>query len=173
MFKINMKFSIFMVSVFFVIYTSAGWAEEYKFTGNLSCSNIGPRHPKQSAATGDVSFQFDATKQELTYIINVEKIKDVYMAHLHVGPCNEKTPIDQGPIAAWLYPRADHDTKGSQIEGEFTGILAKGVIRQEDLKNDITFEDLIAAMRNGNAYTNVHTRAYITGEICGRIKPQE
>jgi len=108
----------------------------------------------------------------------LKKIIDVYMAHLHIGPCNkggqvEQVEIDQGPIAAWLYPCGDHDAPDRCIEGEFTGVLAKGVIRPENLENDITFAQLIDAIRNGNAYTNVHTRKNVTGEICGQIRPKK
>ena len=41
----------------------------------------------------------------------------------------------------------------------------------EDLEKDVTFAELIEAMRTGNAYTNVHTKKYVMGEICGQVKP--
>ena len=177
MFKVNLKLSIFMF-ILCVIFASSGWAEDNQFSGTLSCSRIGPRCPEYSEASGEVSFRLDENKQELSYELDVEKIKDVYMAHLHIGPCNkggqiDQAAIDQGPIAAWLYPCGDHNEPNRCIDGEFTGVLAKGVIRPEDLENDITFEQLIEAMRNGNAYTNVHTRKYVTGEICGQIRPKK
>ncbi len=33
----------------------------------------------------------------------------------------------------------------------------------------ISFDDLLSAMRNGNAYVNVHTKVYPAGEIRGQV----
>ena len=184
MFKIHLKLTIFMFCTFFVILATAVWAEDYQFKGYLDCSKIGPRHPIQTEATGEVFLQLDESKQELTYKLSVEKIKDVYMAHLHFVPGRnqdqrEQWPIGQDPmdhqgqLAVWLYPSTDYDAPDRCIKGEFSGILAQGVIRPEDLVNDITFSDFIEALRNGNIYVNVHTRKYVSGEICGLITTQE
>lgn len=184
MFKTQLKLTIFMFSIFFVIFATAGWAENYHFKGSLDCSKIGPRHPIQTEASGEIFLQLDESKQELTYKLSVEKIKDVYMAHLHFVPSSNQDqreqeligqePMDhQGPLVAWLYPSIDYDAPNRCIEGEFSGILVEGVIRQEDLEKDITFADFIEALRNSNIYANVHTRKYVSGEICGLIKPQK
>ncbi|MGW8287978.1 MAG: CHRD domain-containing protein [Desulfobulbales bacterium] len=152
----------------------AGMEEvEYDFIANMSCSKIGPQHPKHTEATGQVLFKLDEERQELSYILKVVNIEDAYMAHLHVGPCGEEpqekegVPRDQGPIAAWLYLCKEKD--GCTDEGKFTGVLAQGVITPDDLQNNVTFPELIKAMRTGHAYTNVHTKKYITCEICGEV----
>ena len=173
---VNKKLTIFMFCILGSTLISAAWAEDYRFSGELTCSKMGPRYPDNTDATGKVFFQLDEKKQELTYKLFVEKIEDAYMAHLHAGPCPTQGHVEKGkfkqlPIAVWLYPPTDHDAPGSCIEEEFTGTLAEGVIKPEDLEINIKFSELIEAMRNGNAYTNVHTKKYITGEICGQIKP--
>jgi len=178
MIKVNMKLTILMVCVFCVIFVSTGWAEDNKFSATLSRSRIGPGHPVNTDASGEVFFQLDENKQELAYKLIVKKIKDVYMAHLHVGPCSKQepsaqSPVAQGPIAAWLYPCPDHFAPDRCIEGEFSGTLAEGVIRPKDLENHMTFAELIEAIRNGNTYANVHTRTNVTGEICGQVEPQK
>ena len=178
MFKLGLKFTVFMCCMFFVLSTTSVQAEVYKFEGTLTCSKMGPKHPEKTDASGEVYFQFDDAKQELTYKLEVENIEDVYMAHLHVGPCTaqasgEVVPENQGPIVAWLYPCGDHKTADRCVEGEFSGTLAEGVIRPEDLQHNVSFSDLIEALRNGNAYVNVHTRKYPTCEICGRVGPVE
>ena len=184
MFKIRLELTIFMFCTFFVILATAGWAEDYQFKGSLDCSKIGPHHPIQTEASGEIFLQLDESKQELAYKLSVEKIKDVYMAHLHLipssnqvqreqGPIGEE-PIDhQGPLIAWLYPSIDYDAPDRCIKGEFSGILAEGVVRPEDLENDITFADFIEELRKSNIYVNVHTRKYVFGEICGKIKPYQ
>jgi len=105
--------------------------------------------------------------QELIYKLEVEEIKDVYMAHIHIGPSDK-----QGPIAVWLYPLNNQDNAQRCIEGEFNGTLAEGTIKQEDIKEGITFNELIEAMRNGNAYVNVHTKKFMPGEIRGQVHPK-
>jgi hypothetical protein len=168
-----------IVSIFCVLYlvsVAEVWAAANMFTGTLSCSTIGPSHPEHTEASGEFLFQLDESKQELTYKIQVENIENAFMAHIHVGPCDEKAekteiPSRQGPIAAWLYSCNSQEVPNQCIKGEFTGTLAEGVIKPCDLKNSITFEELIKAMREGYAYVNVHTRKYIMCEICGRVIP--
>jgi len=154
------------------------WAAANMFTGTLGCSTIGPSHPEHTEASGEFLFELDESKRELTYKINVENIENAYMAHLHVGPCDEQAqtkeePLKQGPIAVWLYSCNSQEGPDQCIKGEFTGTLAEGVIKPEDLKNNILFVDLIKAMRGGYAYVNVHTKKYITCEICGRVMPAQ
>jgi hypothetical protein len=72
-------------------------------------------------------------------------------------------------MAVWLYPT---NSAKRTIEGEFTGILAKGIIRAGDLEEGITFKDLIESMRNGNTYVNVHSKKYIPGELRGQVQPK-
>jgi CHRD domain len=175
--KDNLTLIISLILAVCLITASAVWSTGNLYNGTLECSKIGPNHPDFTKATGEFYFQVDLEKQELTYQIDVEKIENAFMAHLHVGPCDgdeqlQPEPTRQGPIAAWLYSCSNEAGANQCIKGEFTGTLAKGVIKSDDLRNDISFEDLIAAMRGGNAYVNVHTRKYITCEICGIVKPR-
>lgn len=178
MLNLNLKHIMFVFCLLFIASDSLGGADNYLFSSTLSCSRIGPRHPDKTEASGQVFFQFDESRRELTYKLQVETITDAYMAHLHIGPSikqvqTNQDKIKQGPIAAWLYPSGDHNDPDRCIEGEFTGILARDVIKSENLNNDITFEELIEAMRNGNAYADVHTKKYITCEISGQIIPHQ
>ena len=165
MFRINMKCILILCAIFYIGMISSGSAEECQFSCNLSCNTLGP-HPAETKAKGTIAFQLDESKQELTYKLELQDIKNVYMAHLHIGPSNK-----QGPIAVWLYPFHDHGEAQRCIEGEFNGTLAEGVIRPEDLDEDIGFDELIKAMRDGNTYVNVHTKKYVPGEIRGQVQP--
>lgn len=171
--------NLLLLLVFPIIFCSTALAEDYKmFVAEMGCSTIGPQHPVETKASGEVLFQLTEGKQELTYRLEVKNIVDPYMAHLHVGPCDEEerssqNKMEQGPIAAWLYPPKDFKDPDRLVKGEFTGVLSEGVITPRDLHNDITFAELIEAMRAGDAYANVHTRKYITCEICGRVKPKK
>ena len=94
----------------------------------------------------------------------VNKIESINMAHLHIGSSGE-----QGTLAAWLYPLEDHSQAKPIKKRKFDGILAEGIIKSDDLENGVTFEHLIASMRNDDAYVNIHTREYLAGEIRGQV----
>ena len=165
MFKTNKKYILFLLCFLLIGFISIVSAEECQFICKLDCNKIGPK-PVDSKARGEITFQLNENKQELIYNLEVEEINDVYMAHIHIGP-NDK----QGPIAVWLYPLKNQNNAQRCIEGEFSGTLANGTIKPEDIKEGITFNDLIEAMRNGNAYVNVHSKKFVPGEIRGQVHP--
>jgi len=167
MLKVNRKFAIFICCFFLITIVSSAAAEESMFVCDLAVNKIGPK-PADTKAKGSVIFLFDEAKQELTYKLMVEKIEDVYMAHLHIG-----SPDKQGPMAAWLYPVDDHQAAERIIAGEFNGTLADGVIRPEDLEDGISFEEMMQSLGNGNAYVNVHTKEFYMGAIRGQVYPEE
>ena len=159
--------TIIMFCVFIIGTTSVGAGEHYRFACELNDSTIGPK-PANTEATGRVLFQLDEIKQEIVYQLQVEKIQDVYMAHLHIGPSDK-----EGLVAVWLYPPQNNKTAQHIIEGEFNGTLTEGVIRQEDLKHGIVLGDLIESLRDGNAYVNIHTRNFIMGELRGQVETNQ
>lgn len=75
--------------------------------------------------------------------------------------------------AAWLYPLAGHGQEKRTVKGEFSGILAEGVIKPENLEEGLTFAELTYSLRNGAAYVNVHTEEYFMGAIRGQVYAQE
>ena len=160
--KIIMIITIF--SVFTIATFSIGLAAgHYRFSCDLYENKVGPK-PSETEASGTILFHFDELKQELIYQLRVEKIQDVYMAHIHMGASNK-----EGLMAAWLYPPRQYNSAKRTIEGEFNGTLAEGVIRQDDLENGLLLEDLTESLRNGNAYVNIHTKKYIMGELRGQV----
>jgi len=162
------KLVVIMCSIFFIILAASAWAaRDSMFICQLESNKIGPK-PADTEANGSVIFYLDESQQELTYKVLVEKIQDAYMAHLHIGASHK-----EGQIAVWLYPVREDEKENRTIEGEFNGTLADGVIRPENLKNDITFEELVESLRNGNAYVNVHTEKFVMGAIRGQVYSQD
>jgi hypothetical protein len=89
----------------------------------------------------------DGTK--LRFICSVADITNVVAAHIHMGPRGQN-----GPIVAFLYGPA---TPGA---GPFSGILSQGTLTAEDLTGPLagqSLDALMAQIRSGNAYVNVHT----------------
>lgn len=154
-----------MFCMLFVGFVSVGAAANSQFVSPLKCNKLGPK-PADSEAEGRVVFHLDESKKELAYTIQVDGIKDAYMAHLHFGPEGK-----EGHIAAWLYPAENHDSPDRKIAGEFIGTLAEGVIRPKDLKHGITFAELVETMHNGDAYVSIHTTKYVMGALRGQVQP--
>lgn len=109
--------------------------------------------------------RFELTAAGLRYWLIVDDIRDMQMAHIHIGPAGQS-----GPIAVWLYPPAP---PARQIPGATTGMVQEGTITAANLIGPLagrTVRDLVAAIEAGNAYVNVHTTSFPGGEIRGQIR---
>jgi hypothetical protein len=119
--------------------------------------------PVVTNARGQAVFQL--RDGELSYRVTVANLHNTRMAHIHLGEEGVN-----GPVVVWLYP----DGPPFQlIPGRFSGVLAEGVITDDDLVGpleDMTLQDLLDAMVAGNTYVNVHTDQYPPGEIRGQIR---
>ncbi len=122
--------------------------------------------PAETNATGQAIFQLSKDGMSLSYKLIVANIENVRMAHIHLAPAGVN-----GGVVAWLYPSSAPPVL---IEGKVNGVLAEGVITEADVvgalaPEDEPFKALIAAIKAGNTYVNVHTTAYGGGEIRGQI----
>lgn len=128
---------------------------------HMSGANETP--PRPSRAQGQLVLRLDADGN-LAYRLLVANIEDVTQAHIHFGP-----PGVAGPPIAWLYPSAPPMLL---IPGRFSGVLDEGVIEGDDVVGPLAGQGvagLIAAIRAGNAYANVHTVRFPPGEIRGQV----
>jgi hypothetical protein len=122
-------------------------------------------HAVVSLASGHAILTLSADGTQLRYRVIVAAIEDVTMAHIHLAPAGLN-----GPVVAWLYPDAP---PAALIEGRSQGLLAHGVLTAADLRGPLAGQPLsalVAALRGGNAYVNVHTSTYTAGEIRGQIR---
>lgn len=120
-----------------------------------------------SQALGVATFEVAADGNSIRYRLEVSRLVNVQMAHIHVAP-----PGQNGPVVVWLYPSAPPP----QLKpGRFDGELASGVITAASLVGPLARQPLAALLervRVGEAYVNVHTVAYPGGEIRGQILPR-
>jgi hypothetical protein len=119
----------------------------------------------ETRATGQAVFRLSKDGTELDYRLIVGNIQDVTQAHIHLAPAGEN-----GPVAAWLYPEGP---PAQLIPGRSSGVLAVGTIQATDLVGPLagaSLDALVAQLRAGNAYVNVHTTAYPAGEVRGQIR---
>ena len=125
-----------------------------------------------STATGTATFTINGT--QLDYIINTTNLQNPVFAHIHVAPVGENGPV-----------RLNLCGTGAPVPdcGIGTGVLVTGSNGTTAGSPAITFDQLVAEMRAGNTYVNVHTDDgtggpntgpgdLIGGEIRGQIAAQ-
>lgn len=159
-------------------FTSAATGQTAKFTAELSGKNEVP--PVETPSTGQATFVLSKDGNSLMYTLSVSNIADVTMAHIHIG-----APGSNGEHVAFLYPVGMAGSMGEK-EGDMasemddkasphkmSGVIARGTLRAKDLVGPLkgkSIADLVAQIRAGKAYVNVHTKAHSDGEIRGPIR---
>lgn len=128
------------------------------FRAHLAGRNEVP--PVDTDAQGQALFKLSKDGSELHYRINVANIEDVTQAHIHMAPAGQN-----GGVVAFLF---------GPVPGGVTvnGTLVEGILTDADLTGALagqTLAELVAAMRAGNTYVNVHTVEHPPGEIRGQI----
>jgi hypothetical protein len=111
------------------------------------------------------TFEPSEEETEPHYKLEVWGLKDITMAHLHLGRMDHLTT----PVV-WVYPPSPPP---KPVYGRFTGVLAEGTLTAKNLVGPLRghpLSDLIAEMRAGRAYVNVHTKKHPGGRICGELR---
>ena len=144
----------------------------HDFTSNLTGSQEVPANA--SRAVGSLFMRLSPDGTQLSYRILVANINNVTQAHIHCGP-----PGLNGPIVVWLYPSTP---PAVLIPGNTTGELNEDVADNADVIPRTTstacpggvanLADVVAKLRSGGAYANVHTQALPGGEVRGLITVQ-
>jgi glucose/arabinose dehydrogenase len=114
--------------------------------------------PVDTQAQGEVIFNLNAEATQLDFKLNVANIQDGVASHIHCAPAGVN-----GPVGVTLF-------SGGPVSPD--GTLAEGTITAPDAGNACNWTSLdavLAAMRNGYAYVNVHTLDNPAGEIRGQI----
>jgi CHRD domain len=146
-----------------LLFAPLAGAQTATFQASLDGKQQSP--PIDTTASGTATFTLSADGMSLSYTVSVVDTADITMAHIHIAAAGQN-----GPVAAWLYPSQPHaQTK----PGKFTGVLATGTITAADLAGPLqgkTIADLVADIKSGSAYVNVHTTAHPGGEIRGQIQ---
>jgi hypothetical protein len=135
------------------------------FTAQLNGDQEVP--PRTTDATGDATFQL-RDETQLGFTLNLVNVKNVVAAHVHCAPAGE------------------NDAVGATLSGPLTPgeDSVQGTITAPDAGNGCEWADLaavVAAMRSGDTYVNVHTNDGVDppntgpgdfpdGEIRGQIE---
>jgi CHRD domain len=126
------------------------------FQAQLAGANEVPA--RSSSATGAAGFTLDGNT--VHFSVEVEGLTDIIACHIHVGPAGVSGPV--------RVPLCSASTPGVANGGVVNGVLVQGTFTAANVIA-ISFDDLLNAMRSGNAYVNVHTKVYPAGEIRGQV----
>jgi hypothetical protein len=113
----------------------------------------------------------DEDAQTIRYRLSYSGLEaPVIQAHIHFGQRHTVggvsvflcTNAGNGPMGTPACPTGDGEVTGELTAASVVGPAAQGIAAGE-------FAELIAAIRTGNAYANVHSQLYPAGEIRGQI----
>jgi hypothetical protein len=124
------------------------------FSADLSGANEVP--PATTLASGRATLTLEG--DTVSFSVEVDDITAATMAHIHSGALGVN-----GPVRVFLFgPGGNFTTTGRAV-------LAQGSFTAADVAG-ISFEELLAELRAGTAYVNVHTTLYPGGEIRGQTR---
>jgi hypothetical protein len=104
---------------------------------------------RETKGQGQATFKLSKDGTALDYRLNVANIDNVIAAHIHVGAQGTN-----GPVVAFLFgavPPGGGPSNGVLATGTITGASLTGPLAGQPLSA------LIAEIRAGNTYVNVHT----------------
>jgi hypothetical protein len=117
-----------------------------------------------SRGRGSAVFRLSDDGTTLHYKLIVANIENVTQSHIHLAPAGVN-----GPVVVFLFGLVPGGVtqNGVLAEGDIT---AANLIARPAIGFGATMPELIAAMRSGGAYVNVHTVAIPAGEIRDQIQ---
>lgn len=141
----------------------------------LSSTHLAGDHEipaRETTAQGQVLFKIADDELSMTYKLIASNIDNVVASHIHIG-----SPTVNGPVVVFLFGTVPAGG------GRHDGVLAEGTITAANLVGPLAgmpFSALLAEIRAGNTYVNVHTNDGVAptntgpgdfpgGEIRGQI----
>jgi hypothetical protein len=126
-----------------------------------------------SPARGSFSAVIDADAQTISYELKYDGLEGaVAQAHIHIAQAGVNggimvwlcgTTALPGPVGTPVCPASPGSVTGVLTPTQVVGPVTQGISPGE-------FAELVAAIRNGVAYANVHSAKYAGGEIRGQIR---
>jgi hypothetical protein len=128
------------------IATAPAFAEEFKAT---------------LAGSGSGAAMFDVQGDSVHFKLDTQGVNNVTMAHIHMGKEGEN-----GPPFVWLLRSMDSPKS-------MNGTIAEGSFKASDLVGPMqgkSIADVVAMIKSGGAYVNVHTTEMQAGAVRGQLK---
>jgi hypothetical protein len=129
--------------------------------------------PLALSTTGQGQFraQISERRQEISYRLGYSDLEGtITQAHIHLGSVSQAGGISvflcsnlgNGPEGTQACPAAPATVSGTIVPGDVIGPASQGLGTGE-------FDELVAAIRAGATYVNVHTTLYPPGEIRAQL----
>jgi CHRD domain-containing protein len=145
-----------------VLFACGGSSSSNRFVANLIGASEAP--PVSTSATGTATITLDGST--MNYTITASGLStNAVAAHIHVGP-----PGVAGPV---VVPFSNFPSSTApSTTGSFTAANIVNPTNPPLNPPVATMDDLVAQMRAGNAYVNIHTSSNTGGEIRGQLAAQ-
>lgn len=124
-----------------------------------------------TSGSGSFKAKIDTRHQEITYELSYSALEgDVTQAHIHFGSPSQAggisaffcTNLGNGPAGTQACPAAPATVTGTIRPADVIGPAGQGITAGQ-------FDELVAAMRAGATYVNVHSTVYPGGEIRAQL----
>jgi hypothetical protein len=130
--------------------------------------NAANEKPTANTSTATGSATYDISGTTVNYTVTWTGLSgNATAGHIHVG-----TPDVAGQVVVPFTLTAAQKAPAATVTGSFTAANVQAATGGTVSVAVNDFDALIAAMRAGNTYTNVHTAANTGGEIRGQNQPQ-
>ena len=154
---------VLVLGVFSAACNNASEGKEF-FQADLGGGNEVPA--RDTAATGVCGFVVTGNRVDFS-ITTTGLSSGVVGAHIHLAPAGTNGPV--------RVPFINPNLAGTNTQTPFAapneGILMENSFGASDVTGGLTLDDILSAMRSGNAYCNIHTVNFPGGEIRGQIRP--
>ncbi|HET9984327.1 MAG TPA: CHRD domain-containing protein [Longimicrobiales bacterium] len=131
------------------------------FTATLNGASEVPA--KNVPGTGTATFTRSGST--MTFTLSVANMTNVTAAHIHAPA----PPGQNANVLVPLFAANPPVTIGATAQTLATGTIPSSA---NQIAGGLSLDSLVALMRNGQAYVNVHTSANLAGEIRGQIQAQ-
>jgi hypothetical protein len=147
----------------------AAWADPSEMRAQLSGYNEVPA--VSTKASGHFRMRIDRQDATITWELRYEGIESaVQQAHIHFGQHSVNggvsvflcSNLGNGPAGTQACPQAEATLTGTITASQVLGPGGQGLAAAE-------FDELLAAIRSGVTYVNVHSATFPGGEIRGQI----
>jgi hypothetical protein len=124
-----------------------------------------------TTGTGQFRAQVNERAQEITYTLSYNGLEGpVTQAHIHFGAVAQTggisiflcTNLGNGPAGTQACPAASGTVTGTLRPGDVIGPAAQGITAGQ-------FAEVVAALKAGLTYVNVHSTLYPAGEIRAQL----
>jgi hypothetical protein len=155
---------LLVISIFiFSLYQAPATVGGRSFTATLSGYNEVPSVVSKGFGYATILISEDG--KSISYELTYYGLSGVTMAHIHLGMEGHV-----GGLAVWLCggPKPPCPPSSGTVRGVITAADVVAIDGQGLRAGDL--DSLIAAIRAGAAYINVHTTTFPAGEIRGQLK---